>query len=67
LLVLSGLCGLNRSAVAAMFLLSHPWTALLMAVSGMLALSALGLSVWQTLAMAQRPAQAGGRDRVAGP
>jgi uncharacterized protein (TIRG00374 family) len=51
LLVFSGLCGLNRSAVAAMFLFSHPWTALLMAGSGMLALGALGLSVRQTLAL----------------
>jgi uncharacterized protein (TIRG00374 family) len=55
LLVFSGLCGLNRSAVAAMFLFSHPWTALLMAGSGMLALSALGLSVRQTLALWYAP------------
>jgi uncharacterized protein (TIRG00374 family) len=51
LLVFSGLLHVNRTAVAAMFLLSHPWTALLMAGSGMLALSALGLSVRQTLAL----------------
>jgi uncharacterized protein (TIRG00374 family) len=51
LLVFGGLCGLNRSAVAAMFLFSHPWTALLMAGSAMLALGALGLSVRQTLAL----------------
>jgi uncharacterized protein (TIRG00374 family) len=55
LLVFGGLCGINRSVVAAMFLFSHPWTALLMAGSGMLALSVLGLSVRQTLALWCRP------------
>jgi hypothetical protein len=51
LLVFSGLLHLNRTVVAAMFLFSHPWTALLMAGSGLLSLSALGLSVRQTLAL----------------
>jgi hypothetical protein len=55
LLVFAGLCGINRAAVAAMFLFSHPWTALLMAGSGLLALSAMGLSVRQTLALARSP------------
>src|SRR5207244_12557918 len=52
LLVFSGLFGINRSAVAAMYLFSHPWTALLMSGSGMLSLSAMRLSVRQTLPLA---------------
>ena len=77
LLVFSGLFGLNRSAVAAMFLFSHPWTALLMSGSGMLSLSAMGLSVRQTLALAHSPGdrrqatgdrgRAPGGEGVAGP
>jgi len=67
LLVFCGLFGINRSAVAAMFLFSHPWTALLMSGSGMLSLSAMGLSVRQTLALAQSPAQAVGIDGVRSP
>src|SRR5256714_4194800 len=77
LLVFSGLFGINRSAVAAMFLFSHPWTALLMSGSGMLSLSAMGLSVRQTLALAHSPGdrrqatgdrgRAVGRDSVPGP
>jgi uncharacterized protein (TIRG00374 family) len=67
LLVFSGLCGINRSVVAAMFLFSHPWTALLMAGSGMLSLSAMGLTVRQTLALAQSPAQVVGVDGGPGP
>jgi uncharacterized protein (TIRG00374 family) len=67
LLVFGGLFGINRAAVAAMFLFSHPWTALLMAGSGMLSLSAMGLTMRQALALAQSPAQAVGGDGVPGP
>jgi uncharacterized membrane protein YbhN (UPF0104 family) len=38
LLVFSALLHMSRPAVAAMFLLSHPWTALLTAGSGLLSL-----------------------------
>jgi uncharacterized protein (TIRG00374 family) len=51
LLVFSGLLGMNRTAVAAMFLFSHPWTALLMTASGLLSLSAMGLTLRGTLAL----------------
>jgi uncharacterized protein (TIRG00374 family) len=57
LLVFSGLLHINRSAVAAMFLFSHPWTALLMASSGILCLSAMGLTLRSTLAMMKAPAE----------
>jgi hypothetical protein len=52
-----------------MFLFSHPWTALLMAGSGLLALSAMGLSVRQTLALARSPGDRGraGAAGAAGP
>jgi hypothetical protein len=55
LLVFSGLLHMSRTAVAAMFLFSHPWTALLMAGSGLLSLSAMGLTLRATLALAQDP------------
>jgi uncharacterized protein (TIRG00374 family) len=53
LAIFSGLLHISRSAVAAMFLFSHPWTALLMACSGLLCLSAMGLSVRAAFAMVQ--------------
>jgi uncharacterized membrane protein YbhN (UPF0104 family) len=55
LLVFSGLLHINSSAVAAMFLFSHPWTALLMAASGVLCLSMMGLTLRSTLAMMKAP------------
>ena len=36
-----------------MFLFSHPWTAVLMTVSGLLCLSAMGLSLRRTLHLAR--------------
>jgi uncharacterized protein (TIRG00374 family) len=51
LLIFSGMFGVGRSGVAAMFLFSHPWTALLMVVSGLLCLSAMGLSFRATVAL----------------
>jgi uncharacterized protein (TIRG00374 family) len=52
LLIFSGMFGVSRSEVGAMFLFSHPWTAILMAVSGILCLSAMGLSLRATLRLA---------------
>ena len=64
-LAFSGLLHVNRTAVAAMFLLSHPCTALLMAGSGLLSWSAMGLTVGQTLALVRNPVRATGGDSVA--
>jgi uncharacterized protein (TIRG00374 family) len=65
LLVFSGLLHINPSAVAAMFLFSHPWTALLMAASGILCLSAMGLTLRSTLAMMKAPAERAEQNAVA--
>jgi uncharacterized protein (TIRG00374 family) len=51
LLVFSGVFGLRRSAVGAMFLFSHPWTGLLMTVSGLVALKSVGLRIPAALAL----------------
>lgn len=60
LLVFGGIFGVSRSAVGAMFLFSHPWTAILMAASGCLCLSAMGISVRSGLGfLRSRPAAAG--------
>jgi uncharacterized protein (TIRG00374 family) len=53
LLIFSGVFGLNGSGVGAMFLFSHPWTALLMTASGLLCLSVMGLSLRHTLRLVQ--------------
>ncbi len=45
LLVFSGLLGLPAEKVTAMFVFSHPWAAVLMTITGMLCLSALGLTI----------------------
>lgn len=52
LLIFSGVFGVNRSGVGAMFLFSHPWTAILMTGSGLLCLSVMGLTVRATLRLA---------------
>jgi len=52
LLIFSGAFGVNRSAVGAMFLFSHPWTAMLMTVSGLTCLSLMGTSLRSTLRLA---------------
>ena len=49
LLIFSGMFGLGRSGVGAMFLFSHPWTAILMTISGLLCLSVMGLTLRNTL------------------
>jgi hypothetical protein len=43
-----------------MFLFSHPWTAILMAVSGLACLSAMGLTLRGTMRLAQ---VSGGNDQ----
>ena len=53
LLIFSGVFGLNRSGVGAMFVFSHPWTAVLMTISGLLCLSAMGLNLRTTLRLAR--------------
>src|SRR5215217_3047844 len=57
LLIFSGVLGVESSGVGAMFLFSHPWTAVLMAVSGLLCLSAMGLTLRRTLRVAAAPAE----------
>ena len=54
LLIFSGVFGLNRSGVGAMFLFSHPWTAMLMTLSGLLCLSMMGLTLRNTLQLARQ-------------
>jgi hypothetical protein len=45
LLVFYGLLHLDSHGVAAMFIFSHPWAAVLMCLSGMGSLSALGMTI----------------------
>lgn len=52
LLLFSGVLGIGRSGVGAMFLFSHPWTAVLMTLSGLLCLSVMGLTLRSTLRLA---------------
>jgi uncharacterized protein (TIRG00374 family) len=54
LLIFSGMFGLGRSEVGAMFLFSHPWTAALMTIAGLLCLSLMGLSLRSTLRLSQQ-------------
>jgi uncharacterized protein (TIRG00374 family) len=51
LLVFSGMFGVSRSAVAAMFLFSHPWTGMLMTATALACLKAIGLDLRATLAL----------------
>lgn len=53
LLIFSGLFGVNRSGVAAMFLFAHPGTAILMTASGLACLAGMGLSLRGTLRLAR--------------
>lgn len=57
LLIFSGMFGVNRSAVAAMFLFSHPWTAILMTGCGLACLAGMGLSLRSTLQLARHEAE----------
>jgi uncharacterized protein (TIRG00374 family) len=51
LLIFNGVLGVSSTEVAAMFVFSHPWTAILMAVVGALCLSAMGQSMRSALAL----------------
>ena len=62
LLVFSGLLHLNTRAVTAMFFFSHPWAALLMSITGMTSLSALGLTISSAIKV-----QAEGQGAIAAP
>ena len=52
LLVFSGMFGVNRTAVGAMFLFSHPFTGILMSVTAVSCLKAIGLDLRGTLELA---------------
>src|SRR5204862_8199570 len=45
--------GLDKTGVGAMFVFSHPWTALLMTISALACLSAMGVSVGRALRLAR--------------
>jgi uncharacterized protein (TIRG00374 family) len=51
LLVFTGLLHLPTDKVAAMFIFSHPWTALLMTTSGLICLKTLGLTITDIIKM----------------
>lgn len=51
LLIFSGMFGISRVGVGAMFLFSHPWTAILMTCAGLVCLSAMGLNLRNTMRM----------------
>jgi uncharacterized protein (TIRG00374 family) len=57
--IFAGLFGVDRSGVGAMFLFSHPWTAVLMTISGLLCLSLMGLTLRNTLQLAREQAEEG--------
>lgn len=61
LLIFSGQLGVSSNAVAAMFVFSHPWTAILMAASGVLCLSLMGLSVRSAVALTRGEGRPSGR------
>jgi uncharacterized membrane protein YbhN (UPF0104 family) len=60
LLIFAGVFGVDRAGVGAMFVFSHPLTAILMAASGLLCLSAMGLSLRYTLRLARMTDEVGG-------
>ena len=56
-LVFTGLLGINKTQVTAMFVFSHPWAAVLMCTTGLICLSALGLTITGAMKV-----QTGGED-----
>src|SRR5205823_13507770 len=52
LLLFSGVLGVEKSGVGAMFLFSHPWTGVLMTISALICLSAMGLTLGRALRLA---------------
>jgi uncharacterized protein (TIRG00374 family) len=61
LMIFSGVFGVGSSGVGAMFLFSHPWTAVLMTVTGLVCLSAMGLTLRGTLRLAADTGEDGNR------
>jgi uncharacterized protein (TIRG00374 family) len=59
LLLFAGVLGVESSGVGAMFLFSHPWTAVLMTISGLLCVSVMGMTLRGTLSLAGDPADRG--------
>jgi len=53
LLIFSGVFRVSRAGVGAMFLFSHPWTGILMTCTGLLCLSAMGLTLRSSLRLAK--------------
>jgi uncharacterized membrane protein YbhN (UPF0104 family) len=53
LLIFSGMFGISRVGVGAIFLFSHPWTAILMTCAGLVCLSAMGLNLRNTMGLAR--------------
>jgi uncharacterized protein (TIRG00374 family) len=62
LLIFSGVFGVSRAGVGAMFLFSHPWTGFLMACTGFACLSAMSLNLRSTLRLAQDHGDREGRE-----
>jgi uncharacterized protein (TIRG00374 family) len=56
LAVFAGIFGISRVSVAAMFVFSHPWTALLMIAAGMASLSVLGVGLRSLLSLKRKGA-----------
>ena len=54
LLIFAGLFHVNTQAVAAMFLFAHPFTAILLVATGLISLSAMGISLRATFTLARR-------------
>ena len=52
LLIFSGVFGVSRDGVGAMFLFSHPWTSILITCTGLVCLSWMGLSLRSALRLA---------------
>jgi uncharacterized protein (TIRG00374 family) len=48
-LIFSGVFGVSRTSVGAMFLFSHPWTAILLTTSGLICLRFIGLNIRSAL------------------
>lgn len=61
LLIFAGVFGVDRAGVGAMFVFSHPWSAILMATTGLLCLSAMGLTLRSTLRLARNTEEVAGR------
>jgi uncharacterized protein (TIRG00374 family) len=59
LLVFSGIFGVSRSAVGAMFLFSHPWTGILMTCSALACVRAIGLDLREISGLWSGPASTG--------